>query len=126
MAEASIDKITMKDMQFYGRHGVMKEETVLGQPFCITIILHLPLERAGKSDDLDMTVNYGLVYADIKYIVEECRYHLLEALAEAIADRILVTYSVVQSVTVEVQKPHAPIPGIFSYMAVEITRKRLA
>ncbi len=122
--EVNIDKIIMKDMQFYGKHGVMEEEAVLGQPFSVTVILHLPLEQAGKSDNLDMTVNYGLVYADVKFLVEECRYRLIEALAEAIAERILATYSIVQSVTVEVQKPKAPISGIFSHMAVEITRKR--
>lgn len=121
----NLDKIIMKDLQFYGYHGVMEEEKALGQPFTVNIEMFASLKNAGVTDSIEETVHYGHVYEDIKAIVENKRYQLLEALAEAMAERILDVYPRVNEVKVEIQKPKAPINGIFAYMAVQIHRKRL-
>ncbi len=36
-----MDKITMKNMQFFGRHGVLPEEKTLGQKFFVDAELYL-------------------------------------------------------------------------------------
>lgn len=120
-----LDKIIMKDLYFYGYHGVMEEEKILGQPFTVNIEMFVPLNKAGVTDCINETVHYGHVYEDIKALVENKRFQLIEALAEAIAEKILDSYSKVKEISVEIQKPKAPINGIFSYMAVQIHRKRL-
>ncbi len=38
-----MDKILMKNMSFYGYHGVMAEEKVLGQKFFIDVVLEVNL-----------------------------------------------------------------------------------
>ncbi|OEF95796.1 2-amino-4-hydroxy-6-hydroxymethyldihydropteridine diphosphokinase [Desulfuribacillus alkaliarsenatis] len=121
-----MDKIIMKDMQFYGRHGVLKEEEQLGQPFIVNIELYGNLQEAGKTDDLEHTINYGQVYLGVKEIVENRRFQLIEALAEAIASEILNVYDKVLKLKVQIQKPQAPIAGVFAYMGVEIIRAREA
>ena len=116
------DAIIMKGMQFFGKHGVLIEEQTLGQPFTVDVELYVSLKKAGQTDNLQNTVNYGQVYMEIKDIVENKRFQLIEALAEAIADSIMQKHEIVQGTKVQIQKPQAPIAGIFNYMGVEINR----
>ena len=53
----SEDRILLTDMVFHGHHGTLPAENELGQPFVVSIELHLDLRRAGSSDDLTMTVD---------------------------------------------------------------------
>lgn len=119
-----MDKIILKDMVFFGYHGVLDEEKRLGQKFHVDATLFLSLEEAGKTDDLNKTVNYGLVYEAIKAQVEEKRYDLIEALAENICIDVLSGFALVEKIVIQVRKPNAPVVGIFDYMAVEIERNR--
>lgn len=118
-----MDYIHVKDMQFYGFHGVLPEETTLGQRFRVNVSLAVDLHKAGTTDALDYTVNYAEVYALTRAIVEGEPFQLIEAVAEAIASRILDDFSKqVHGVKVEVIKPDPPIQGHLREVAVEITR----
>lgn len=99
----------------------MPQERELGQPFVVDVELNFDLSAAGKTDDLSRTVDYARVYAEVEAVVTGDPCRLLEALAEKIAAKVLRVFPVKQ-VTVRVKKPRAPLPGIFSYVAVEITR----
>ena len=59
-----------------------------------------------------------------KEIVEGPPYKLVEAVAEKIAAGMLNKFALVSEVTVKVIKPDPPIPGHYSSVAVEITRRR--
>lgn len=115
------DKIVLRDMVFYGYHGVFEAEREIGQRFEVDVELHLDLRSAGRSDDLDATVNYVDVYTVVKDIVEEQEFDLVESLAEAVAQQILSAYDL-ERVVVRVRKPHAPIGGITGGVEVEIIR----
>lgn len=115
------DKIIMKGMQFFGRHGVFPEEKAMGQKFIIDLKLSLDLKKAATTDDLSHTPNYADIYSDVKNITTMKSFNLIEALAEAIADHILSNYAV-NKIKVKIKKPHAPISGIFEYMGCEIER----
>ncbi|WP_113928212.1 dihydroneopterin aldolase [Bacillus sp. P14.5] len=119
-----MDKIKVKDMEFYGYHGVFPEETKLGQRFRVSLSLEMDLSEAGRSDNIDDSVNYGEVYSLCKEVVEGEPYKLLEALAEKLAERILGDFSKVKNCTIEVIKPDPPIPGHYRSVSVEITRGR--
>ena len=118
-----MDKITMDGMEFWGFHGVFPEEQLKGQPFIVDVVLWLNLEKAGITDDLQETVHYGELYEKIKYIVEQKRFDLIEALAKNIADTVLEEKEVTKAL-VRVKKPQAPIKGKFNYMAVEMEREK--
>ena len=55
-------KIELEKMRFYAYHGVMPQETKVGNDFVVDLILTAPLEQAVKSDELDDTINYAAVY----------------------------------------------------------------
>jgi dihydroneopterin aldolase len=114
----------MENMAFYGYHGVLPEEKTLGQKFFVDAYLGLPLRKAGETDDLRFSVNYGAVYESIKSVVANERFDLLEALAERLCNEIFDSYPQVTEVKIRVKKPEAPVPGLFDFFGVEIERER--
>ncbi|ACK40752.1 dihydroneopterin aldolase [Listeria monocytogenes] len=119
-----MDKIYLNELVFYGYHGVLAEETKLGQTFRVSLILGLSTKKAGISDSVDDTVSYAEVYETVKEIVEGTPFKLIEALAEKIATEVLTDYPLLEEVTVKLIKPNPPIPGHYDSVAVEIERKR--
>ncbi|BDG60466.1 dihydroneopterin aldolase [Caldinitratiruptor microaerophilus] len=120
-----MDRIVISGMQFFGRHGVHAHEAAHGQVFGVDVELHLDLAAGGVADDPGRTVDYGAVFAEVRSVVEGPRVRLVEALAEAIAGRLLERFPV-DAVTVRVHKPRAPIPGTFADVCVEIHRRQAA
>ncbi|MGB9886933.1 MAG: dihydroneopterin aldolase [Moorellales bacterium] len=118
-----MDKILLEGMRFYAFHGLEPQEERRGQVFVVDVELHLDLAPAGREDNLDRSVDYAQVYSLIRKTVEEERFALLEALAEALAARLLRAYPV-QAVRVRVRKLRPPISGEYAYFGVEIWRQR--
>ncbi len=111
-------------MQFYGYHGVNPEERALGQPYLVDLAVEMDLLPPGKSDRLDATVSYTHLYRTVQAVVEGESKNLLEATAQAIAERVLAEFPV-NGVHVRVQKPRPPIKGsVIDAVAVEIYRTR--
>ena len=121
--KVSRDAIRLQNMPFYGRHGVNPEEQTLGQRFEIDVALFLDTRPAARQDDLRLTINYAHVYRDVKRIVEEERFDLIETLAETIAMHLGHQFAP-YAIRVCVRKPHAPIKGVLDYVAVEIERTK--
>jgi len=119
-----MDKILMNNMIFYGFHGVLPEEKKVKQKFIINIELYLNLEKACKSDDVIDTVSYADVFSDVKVIVEDNKFDLIEHLAYEISKKILKNHDKVMEVMVQVLKPNAPVDGKFDNFGVEIWRKK--
>ncbi|AZR73419.1 dihydroneopterin aldolase [Anoxybacter fermentans] len=119
-----MDKIILNNLAFYGYHGALTEENIIGQKFFIDLELYCDVKVAGETDDLSYSVNYAQVYEIVKKICEGDPYKLIEALAENIAKKILKEFPVVKEVMVRVKKPEAPVNGIFDYFGVEIRRGR--
>src|SRR5699024_2174387 len=119
-----LDKITLNRMQFYGFHGLLPEENKLGQRFYVDLKLFLDLHTAGKTDDMNDSIDYGHVYERVQSIVEGEAKHLLEAVADVIASDLLQSFDKLQAITVKITKPDAPIPGHFESVAIEIYRQK--
>ncbi len=117
-----MDKIDLQGLQFYGRHGVLREENSLGQRFKVDLSLFLDLQSAGSSDNLELTVNYAEVYQLCREIMEGEPCRLIETAAEKIAQAVLQKFPLIKKIRVRIEKPQAPIAGIFDCMAVEIER----
>jgi len=121
--EAVSDRITLRGMRFSGRHGVGTAEREERQPFEIDVVVRLDLSRAAATDDLATTIDYSALYELTRSLVEERSFHLIEALAGAIADRVLADHPV-DDVEVRVRKPKAPLPGAFETVEARIRRRR--
>jgi dihydroneopterin aldolase len=52
------DKILLKNMKFYGFHGVFEHERELGQTFTVDLEIQLDLDIPGKTDLLADTLDY--------------------------------------------------------------------
>lgn len=118
------DSILLEGMAFYGHHGMSPEERALGQRFIVDLQVYLDLSGAGASDSLADTVNYSALHQAAKSILEGQAYSLLEAVAEALAQRVLTSFPVT-AVRVRVQKPSPPLrDAVVGSAAVEIYRAR--
>ena len=54
-----MDKIHIRDLELYCKHGVYPEETFLGQKFLFHVTLYTNTRPAGLTDDLEKSINYG-------------------------------------------------------------------
>jgi dihydroneopterin aldolase len=121
-----MDSIEIRKMQFFGFHGVLPGENQVGQRFLVSLKMYLSLRQAGQTDDLADTVNYAEVFASVRRIVEGPPFKLLERLAAVIAEQLLAEFPCIEGLRVEVEKPGAPIPGVFDSVIVAIERFREA
>ena len=111
-------KIVLSGMEFHGFHGVFPEEHKFGARFVVDIELQITY---GGTDDVASTADYGEVFQIAQHFVTDHRFALIEALAEEIASAVLAL-PLVAATTVRVHKPHAPLPGVFRDVYVEVTR----
>ncbi|MCZ6614791.1 MAG: dihydroneopterin aldolase [Chloroflexi bacterium] len=117
------DRIILEAMAFYGYHGVNPEERKVGQSFTVDLQVYGDFRVAGRSDNLEDTLDYSELYRLTKDVVEGEPHNLLEWVAETIAQRILESFKVT-AVAVRVTKPSPPITGAtLKGVAVEVYRE---
>jgi len=119
-----MDKITLKNMVFFGYHGAMKEEREIGGRFEVDIDLMGDFSTPSNTDELSDAVDYQKAYALIKEKIEGSKYHLIEKIAAEVAEKILSAFTVDQ-VNVRLRKRNVPIGGVIDYVEVELSRDKL-
>ncbi|WP_430789341.1 dihydroneopterin aldolase [Virgibacillus flavescens] len=119
-----MDKIIMKNLQFYGYHGLLAEENKLGQRFNVDAELIVDLEKAGKSDKMEDSIHYGHAFEAIEHVVEGAVKNLIESVAEEIAGKLLSEFDSLLACRIKVIKPDPPIRGHYESVAVEIYREK--
>lgn len=126
MLEASrnSDLIILEGLKFFSHIGYFDFEQENGQNFYLDIVLELGRPLAMANDELEDSVNYGVVYELVKQFMEAARHRLLEAAVEDLAALIFDRFVLVNGLQIRLMKPEAPIDGIFENMAVEISRRR--
>lgn len=117
-----MDNIKIKKLDVFAKHGVYKEENVLGQKFVFSAVLYLDTAKAGVSDELEDSVNYGEVCHFIREFAEGRTFKLLESLAEHTAAAVLDRFPLVKGIDLEIEKPWAPIGLPLESVSVEISR----
>jgi dihydroneopterin aldolase len=118
------DQIVLTGIHGFGFHGLFEQERIDGQDFFVDLTLEVDLRAASTSDGISDTVNYAEI-TDL--VVEEITtnpVNLIEKLAGRIADRVLTQHVKVDSVTVTVHKPQAPVAAQLKDIAVVVTRTR--
>lgn len=117
-----MDKIKIRNLEIFARHGVYPEENTLGQKFVISAVLHTGTRKAGITDELEYSVNYGEVCHLITKFVEEHTWKLLESVVEHLAQTLLIEFPLLERVDLEIKKPWAPIGLPLETVTVEISR----
>jgi dihydroneopterin aldolase len=118
------DRIILKDLGFYGYHGLMSEEKALGQRFFVDLECGVDLSQAGYTDTISNTVSYAGIYDVVKEAFDGRRMHLIEAVAQNIVTAIFEAFQEVTWIVVRVRKPEAPIAMVRGEAAVELHRQR--
>lgn len=122
MREWELDRINIRNLEVFGRHGVFPEENRLGQKFIINAMLYVPVREAGLKDDLTKSVHYGEVSHFMTNYMMEHTFGLIEAVAEQMAKAVLLRFPLLQQITLEISKPWAPIGLPLEAVSVEVTR----
>ena len=117
-----MDKINICGLEVFANHGVFPEENALGQKFVINAVLFTDTRKAGKTDELEHSSNYGEVCHFITDFMTQHTYKLIEKVAESLAEEILLQFPLIKKVELEIQKPWAPIGLPLDYVSVEIER----
>ena len=111
--------VELAGLELYGYHGVNPEERHGGQRFLFDVTVEVG--DAGLSDRIEDAVDYNDVAALVREVSAATQFHLLEALAAAVADALLERFPV-ESATVRVRKPDVALP--VEHSAVTVDRRR--
>lgn len=84
-----MDKISLNAIKARTIIGTFPEERINPQPVIADVEIFCDLSRAGKSDELNDTVDYFELEERIHSIIENSQFKLLERLAHVIAQSIL-------------------------------------
>ena len=109
-------EIELRGLELFGRHGVLEVEQREGQPFLYD--LRLEVGDAGANDRIEDAVDYRDVVETVRELSDGRRFDLLEALAAAVADRLLERFPAVSRVEVRVRKPQVALPVEWSAVTV--------
>jgi 7,8-dihydroneopterin aldolase/epimerase/oxygenase len=117
------DRIGLRGISGFGRHGVYPAEREYGQRFVVDVECVLDLSAAAATDDLAATLDYSALAEAIVTDIERDPLNLIEALADRIASTCLSS-GPVMAVAVTVHKPEAPIPVTVADVAVTLIRSK--
>ena len=121
---ATGDVIELRGLRLAGIVGVLPHEQTQPQPLELDLDIRLELARAGASDDLADTVDYGGLCSAAEQVVSTTAHALLEALAEHVAAALLDHDARISAVTVALRKLRPPVAQQLSTSGVRITRER--
>jgi dihydroneopterin aldolase len=111
--------VELEGLELYGYHGVTPEERHGGQRFLFDVWLEVG--DAGLSDRIEDAVDYREVAAAVREVSAGTQFHLLEALAAAVAGALIERFPV-ELVRVRVRKPDVALP--VEHSAVTVERRR--
>lgn len=118
------DTIRLAGLRFFAVIGDLPHERTSPQPIEVDLEVETDLSAAGASDELADGLDYRLLYAAAAEALgedPEKAPHLVEALCERIAARVLAVPRV-ERVVVRCRKPWAALPGPADHVEIEIDR----
>ena len=120
MCISDIGIIELEEMRFWAFHGCLESERRNGNLFLVDFRGELDMRKAAESDNLEDTVNYGLVYDLVK---EEMSVpsDLLENVAGRIVRRIAERFPEFVRFSVRVSKRRPPVGGPVQWSRVTLT-----
>ena len=89
-----MDIIYLRDLRIDTVIGVYRWEREMKQTLVIDLELGTDIRPAAKSDAIADTLNYKDIAKRVTAFVEQSRYQLVEALAEAVANLVLDEFPV--------------------------------
>lgn len=117
------DRIDLTGLEVYAKHGVFDHEQEKAQVFRVDVIVYADLSRAGETDDLGDTIDYGSLANEVREAVGGESNALIERVAHRVAEAVL-THPGVKRTVVTIHKPDAPVDVAVDDISVTIDRSR--
>lgn len=105
-----MDTIFLSEVKVETRLGVPEWERMVPQTVILDIEIGYDLSKAGKSDAIGDTIDYGAVVTRIRQTLQEHSFKLVEALAEHVCQLIIGEFDT-PWVKIRVAKPGV-LPGL--------------
>lgn len=102
--------IELKHLRFYAFHGVLPQETKIGNNFEVNLKIETDFTRAFESDDVRDTLNYATIYDLIRKEMQ-IPSKLLEHLAGRIFHELKENFSEAKIIELRVAKMNPPVAG---------------
>jgi D-erythro-7,8-dihydroneopterin triphosphate epimerase len=102
----SPDQILLRDLCLRCVVGIEPQERLNKQDVVAQITLDVDVRKAGRTDKITDTVDYKALKKEILRMADGSRFHLIEALAQSIAD-LCLTRDRVTRAEITVEKPGA-------------------
>ena len=117
------DRVELTGIEVFARHGVFDFEQERAQMFLVDVTAHLDLSRAGATDDLADTLDYGLLASEVREVVGGESHKLIERVAARVAETVLA-HAEVDRVVDTIHKPDAPVDVALKDVSVTVERLR--
>lgn len=115
-----MDTIIITDLETIGHIGVKEDERAIPQVLLINLRAKADFSKAILSDAVEDTQNYASIAKNIKKVVRETQYHLLEALGEHLMRDLFCSFNL-KEITLRIEKPHRVANT--RLVGIEMTRK---
>lgn len=116
-----MDMLTISKLKISTIIGVYPHEKEITQDLFIDLSLSFDASLAAKTDDLQHTIDYDQLTRELKELLEQESFNLIETVAEQSA-RFCLSYPAINKVTVTVAKPSALERA--DNVAITIARKK--
>ena len=112
-------EISIEGIRFFAYHGCQPEEQTIGNHFVVDIHFFAQTTKAEKSDDLNDTIDYSVVYDLVK---EEMKISskLLEHVGRRIMNALRNKFQKITKISVRISKLSPPINGEIKSVSVTL------
>ena len=104
-------EITLADLRFHSHHGVMPQETKVGNEFIVSVSVRIPYSDEILNDDIDATISYADIYEIVAAEMKSPK-KLLETVAARIVHEICSSWTNITGGEITISKSTPPISGI--------------
>jgi len=119
---AGQDLLRLEGMRFFGHHGCLDDERSAGVHLDVDVEVRTDTREAARTDRVEDTVDYARLVEKCRQVVEDSSYHLIETVAERLAEGLLEEPKVA-SVRVRVAK-RPPLAVAVDHFSVTVERRR--
>lgn len=116
-------RLTVNGIEFAANHGVSEDERRIGHRYRVDLDLTIDGE-ADCTDRLEDTADYGEAVRLVLAVSTERTFSTLEALARAIAERMLAAFPLVTEADVAAAKLQPPIPYVVASAGARVSVRR--
>ncbi len=119
-------RVELVGLEAFGAHGVSDAEREVGRRIVLDISFIVPDSHAVAADDLEGTVDYGVVATLAASVVTGTSCRTLEHLCGLVADEIEDRFPEIRDLEIRAAKTEPPIPEAIGEVAVTLRRKPTA